>query len=387
VGERVINMFANGCESYKDFNVRASKEVISDEVKATDILEDRFMGFKHNWQAVRIVEDLAVHRKNETGLGLTPQTVFGLLFHTRLDWTDCKERFGKFCKLRERGKRVKCKNNKFSMGFYKDNYSRFTDLKHFTLEAAIVAIADEIAQRHHDLEDGLRFDLVKRDEILSLLSSITVKTGSEPSELEKCEGEDLINRLSSIVIRFYVQESIDYIKRVVANSQACDLTGFVRNYQNINELQELFDIGKVYPDDDKLKLLLKHRVLYSYQTQGMDGRADFMLRRLFKAYISNPQQLPDSTIRAFFRIYLAKSTSINIKDCMARLNVSYTTITEQSQIDRLSSGQLREILKDKHTKGKHVYKGCLLRAICDLISGMTDHKAHLEYKRLYGVDS
>lgn len=72
---------------------------------------------------------------------------------------------------------------------------------------------------------------------------------------------------------------------------------------------------------------------------------------------------------------------------MARLNVSYTTITEQSQIDRLSSGQLREILKDKHTKGKHVYKGCLLRAICDLISGMTDHKAHLEYKRLYGVDS
>lgn len=392
VGERVINLFSNGCESYKDFNIRATTQSVNTigikAVKAaTDPLEDRFMGFKHNWQAVRIVEDLARHKRNEIGLGLTQQTLFGILFHTKLKWDECKDKYGEYCKLRERGRSIICKDNNFSLGFYESVYSRIKSRKYFTLEAAIVAMADEIAQRHHDMEDGLRFSLVNKDELLALLLETKVISDIDHSELEQCDGEVLINSLSSILVSFYVMKSINYIIKIVTNSGASYLSGFIERFDCVEEFQELFDISKVYLDDVKVKSLLKHRVLYSYQTQGMDGRAEFMLRRLFKAYISNPQQLPDSTIKAFFRIYLTKAMFINIKDLMGKLNVSFSSITQQEQIDKFSSGQLREILKFKHTKGRHVYKGCLLRAICDLVSGMTDHRAQVEYNRLYGVES
>jgi len=390
VGERVINLFANGCESYKDFNIRASTDSQNSNsgntpASVNDAIEDRFMGFKHNWQAVRIVKNLAQHRRDDTGLGLTEQVVFGILFHTKLEWDECRDKYGDFCKLRERGKGVKCKNNKFSLGYYNRHYNLCKAQKHFTLEAAIVAISDEIAQRHHDLEDGLRFHLVEKDEILRLLHENRMITDNQRMELMESKDEYLINSISSIMISFYVMRTIEYIEQVIAASHARSLTAFIRNYSDITELQNSFSINRVFVGDDDVKSLLKDRVLYSYEAQGMDGRAEFILRRLFKAYISNPQQLPDSTIRAFFRIYLSNSMSINVKDLAEKLKVEYSAITQQSQIDGLSTGKLREVLKFKHTKGRHVYKGCLLRAICDLISGMTDQKAKMEYQRLYDV--
>lgn len=45
----------------------------------------------------------------------------------------------------------------------------FLSGKH-SLEAAIVNMADEIAQRHHDIEDGIEYNLISKDILMRELS-------------------------------------------------------------------------------------------------------------------------------------------------------------------------------------------------------------------------
>jgi dGTPase len=394
VGERVINYFANGCESYKDFNLRKSCITNSPESPQykPDFIHHRFMGFKHNWQAVRIVEDLAVHKSGESGMRLSPQTVFGMLFHTKTEYKPCDNKYGKYCKLRERGIRTFCKDQTLHLDFYHRRYDKFMEMRHFTLEAAIVAIADEIAQRHHDMEDGLRFDLIRKDELLDVLCENGVINGDQKmdsnnykshKDLKDSKDEELINRLSSYLVGFYVNETIRYLIDSVCSLGKESLSNIISSFTDYSSIQKHFDIDMVHPADKNIRALLKKRMLNSYATQGMDGRADFMLRRLFKAYISNPQQLPDSTIRAFFRIYVSYG---DVTHNLVPKDVNKRIVLTSANLKEFTVGELRDVLKERHTTGRHIYKGSLLRAICDLISGMTDHKAHMEYRRLYGVE-
>ncbi|GAH15439.1 unnamed protein product, partial [marine sediment metagenome] len=53
--------------------------------------------------------------------------------------------------------------------------------------------------------------------------------------------------------------------------------------------------------EKKFKEYLKNRILNSFKAQSMDGKANYIIKRLFKAYLSNPQQLPDKTIISFYR--------------------------------------------------------------------------------------
>ena len=374
VGERVLNYFSNGCEIYKGFNYRY--ETDSKLQGKVEILPIDFRGFKHNWQSVRIAVSLARHR-GKSGLDLSLYTVYGMLNHTATEYSKCRNNSAGFCKLRERSKERNCIDKKLYQNFYQTWYGYYDSISNYTIESSVVAISDEIAQRHHDIEDGIRAQLISKKEIIKeLRTSVKLKIQNLPdhSTPNPNDKEDLITFLSGEVVNFYVRKTVNYFISVFSTMQAGNLEELIRSKNNQHTINTV-DIESAVEGDDKLHGFLKERMLSSNLAQVMDGRADFLIRRLFKAFISNPQQLPDNTIRTMMRSYRDYRQS---KDYKIR---SYSKV----EYEDVPIGELRKHLSSLQTIGKYSFRAIMLRTICDYISGMTDRKAISEYQNLYGI--
>lgn len=101
----------------------------------------------------------------------------------------------------------------------------------------------------------------------------------------------------------------------------------------------------------------------------MDGKANFIIRQLIKAYVTNPQQLHDKTIFNLYRNYLRTNDWDYYKGKSFRYVV----------------GELRNKLNnDYFNKSEKKFNMVLLRTICDYIAGMTDNYAIEQYSLLYG---
>lgn len=142
VGERTLNYIMNGCYPYYHYN---------------DQLTDEEKGFKHNLQGVRVAcsleESLDQNNHLVKGLNLTTYTLWGIQNHSSLVYKECEycKRHNE-CRYKNNGK--KC-DGKLSVGYYKNLPYKADDREDWTFEGIIVACADEIAQRHHDIEDGI----------------------------------------------------------------------------------------------------------------------------------------------------------------------------------------------------------------------------------------
>ncbi|HOI01363.1 MAG TPA: hypothetical protein PLU29_01115 [Candidatus Cloacimonas acidaminovorans] len=186
--------------------------------------------------------------------------------------------------------------------------------------------------------------------------------------------EDFITILSGLVVHSYVKKTINYLTEQLGE----------RKYKNIRELIQSTDLDtvmknkdiyKVVEGDEQLHRFLKERMLSSHIAQVMDGRADFLIRRLFKAYISNPQQLPDNTIRIMMKTYR------DYRQSKGYGNVAYSNV----DFDEIPIGEIRKHLAKLQTRGRFSFRAIMLRTICDYISGMTDRRAISEYQNLYGI--
>jgi len=146
-------------------------------------------GFKHNYQSVRIV-DYNEMKYGFRGLNLTAPVREGILKHTRLRRNDVN-----------------------IPGFEKEGL--YYDLDHATtLEGQIVAVCDEIAQRTHDLEDGLRarhvslldvrsLELIKLIEQRFQLAAVFEQENGFPFSMRKLSGsasQSIRCRMISIVL-------------------------------------------------------------------------------------------------------------------------------------------------------------------------------------------
>ena len=374
VGERVLNYFSNGCELYKGFNYREKTDSIVDN--GVETLPIEFMGYKHNWQSVRIAVNLTRHR-GELGLDLSRNTIFGILYHTALSYGKCPHRSAGYCKLRERSKERKCGDPILHLDYYTNNYGEYQDLRYYSVESLVVALSDEIAQRHHDIEDGIRANLISEEELkLKLKDFIKLDAPEIHEKKHVCSNdkEDFITILSGLFVHSYVKKTINYLTEQLGE----------RKYKNIRELiqspdldtvMKNIDIYKVVEGDEQLHRFLKERMLSSHIAQVMDGRADFLIRRLFKAYISNPQQLPDNTIRIMMKTYR------DYRQSKGYGNVAYSNV----DFDEIPIGEIRKHLAKLQTRGRFSFRAIMLRTICDYISGMTDRRAISEYQNLYGI--
>lgn len=120
----------------------------------------------------------------------------------------------------------------------------------------------------------------------------------------------------------------------------------------------------------------------------MDGKSDFILRQLAKAYITNPQQLPDRTILILIN-NLKKMINQGPKKEIYLTNLLKMEVISDEEKDGYLEKESTDVgierikFNNLHKSNLPIYKISLLRTICDFISGMTDQFAISQFEDLY----
>lgn len=245
-----------------------------------------------------------------------------------------------------------------------------------TYEGLKVALADEIAQRHHDVEDALETKIMDFEELYSKIDEVYVQNTEVDKmkflELKQIEDKEVkITKLSSFLVNLLTFNAIDNIQEFLENIakkyniiNSSDFEVLKSKKEFINELiDNIYLDEKLKDKDSNFQRFIRNRILNSYKAQSMDGKGSFIVRELFKAYIANPQQLPDKTIRTLF------------------LSLEKRNIVTDLKEDNI--GDFRDKLNKLHSKSNVEYERVLMRTICDYISGMTDRYAMQLYSDLY----
>ena len=395
VGERTLNFIMCGCDEIKDFK--------------SECLESQ-RGFKHNWQGLRVITDLESSSSGQ-GLQLSNYTMWGILNHSNIEYKKCKNKFNGICTLRRNGK--ECKDKTYGdLSFYKNNekYKEILKPENLTIEALIVALADEIAQRQHDIEDALETKIVTFEELYKKINETYIKNYNYNCDVEKESFREInnltdekakISKLNSFLIEYLISDATEniksYLKRLNETNEAIKTNEEFKEYKkdNYEELKKSINLSeKTSIADSEFQKYISKRVLNSHKAQRMDGKGNYIIRELFKAYITNPQQLPDNTIRR-----LAKNikTSINNKikekgKVTYNINKGYKKSAQLRnnlikfkyiRENDITVGELRNHLEELHRSNDNLYKSCLMRTICDYIAGMTDRYAMKLYSDLY----
>jgi dGTPase len=400
VGERTLNYIMNGCDYYSK-NMETEKK-----------------GFKHNLQSVRVASQLEQGIYPNFGLNLTNFTLYGFYSHSKVEWNvkkdgtfkPCayfyKQKFPKIpnptCNLSPHASACEKEGNHI-LNFYDNQISNFmkqpgSDEFAWSFEAQVVGMADEIAQRHHDLEDGLEAGIINRKEIIEIFANcftpLVNETNSKnfndlETNRETVFFQPMMSRfIVDLLVDELIQSSINNLNAFCDKYNLKEYNDFLKIYPTLNPYEK--DV-KIYPtlnpnnigglidfDDNfknKQKILeetLHSRILNSYDVQRMDGKGAYIIRRLFKAYVTNPQQLPNKTIISLYKMCSPKNA----------LELDLCNINKNSKVIGILRDELEHKRNQISTDSK--FSTDLLRVICDYIAGMTDSYAIKEYDKLYG---
>lgn len=374
VGERTLNQIMNNCDQLGDFQ--------------NEMLEND-KGFKHNWQGLRVVCELEkIYGK--IGLNLTNFTLWGIVNHSSLKSKACeyyleKDNFDCFLQRNPRN----CSNSPEegrNFGFY-SKYIPFIKIENaseaWSFEGYVVALADEIAQRHHDTEDAINLGIISQNELVERLdNNFSIYYSGNTQNAQVCrllltklknstDSQEFMPYLSKFIVNFYTNNLIEATKenlsKFIQSNHIFTRRSFILNYPTLplNEVSEVVSFCPGFMEkDEEFQKFLKNRILNSHIAQQMDGKGRFIIRRLFKAYLTNPRQLFDSTVISVFKNYGGQFTS-------------------SDDLDLQKIGFLREKIDSAKNKSNPKFQIALLRAICDNISGMTDEFAINQYKQLY----
>ena len=367
VGERTLNFFMNGCISNSYY----------DEVFDNDDCK----GFKHNLQAFKSLNELETHRKDEKGLNLTKYTLWGIINHSNAAYKGP-------CQYYNCGNCLKngtpCKSDgQFSLDYYKKYTSLLTN-KDWTFEGIIVAMSDEIAQLHHDFEDGVCGGMITASELLT-----NVKKHFHSSLLNSIDKNDdeltILSTFSSVIIDElickYINDLAERIDVVINEFGITDEKSFLEKKGEIYDLicenhKSICDYFNELLENKSLKILkmwISQMIINSEITQTMNGKAEYIITKLFEAYLRNPQQLPDKTV-----------FTIN-KKCM-EANIIELQPLKYPKFKQ-NNGVARENLNVIINANNIVFKTIIMRVICDYIAGMTDDYAISQFNKLYGSNN
>jgi predicted deoxyguanosinetriphosphate triphosphohydrolase len=181
-------------------------------------------GFYHNVHGLRIVDELEEgydwdKRKKEdgggSGLNLTYAVREGILKHTTRGF-------------REGDKRI-FNERQILNGIDPDAPS--------TLEAQVVALADEIAQRVNDLEDGLRSGLISKDDVVKLIRKAIPNDDTKINDLIRAEKTSPIDRTIVARRRGKYLQIIDSCQEGNSPPTMANLIGLIRELWTANAIE------------------------------------------------------------------------------------------------------------------------------------------------------
>jgi len=261
-------------------------------------------GFEHNEQSLRVVDYIEKRFPEHSGLNLTFATREGIIKHkTGYD-----------------------KPGKINQEFLKRNS---------TIETEIVSVADRISYNTHDLEDGIREQILSLkhiEEHCSLWREITDSVRHTYFNYNLNE-KDFFYRCKSLLLKKLID---DVIETSLKNIKRMNL----KSFDEVISLNRKEQIIALSPDcDKKLKEIESYLYKFLYESSvvvKMNDRAKYFILSVYDRYKKNPKLLPKSFIEQLDP-ELKKNSSIN-------------------------------------------------RIICDYIAGMTDAYLLEEYKDLFDPD-
>lgn len=376
-----------GVSNIPDFFCATKQNAEFFKLKEYSDLINKNRGFKHNWQGVRVLTDLSRNYLNGN-MNLTSLTRSGILFHSKLCYKH---------------------KNKEALSFYERYQNNLNNL--WCIEGLVVAIADEIAQRHHDIEDALACHYLLPKRVLEILSeaptneeleevrdenfdsaisskspATLIMSESDINDLDQNkENADLfLSKLSSFIVNGLVSDVIETNRSIISPKSLKDI--LATSHSDVEKY--LLGFSKRIKFADKIiQIRFKKVILNSRNVQRMDNRGRYIIRKLFEAYVSEPKQMPDNTLNAVFREFLRQK---NIE--LERIDDYFLfkdSVECRDYFDFFfnvkKNGKSRNISGNEVFVDSFHFRICLMRVIADYISGMTDSYAEEEFRKLYGI--
>ncbi len=228
---------------------------------------EKFGGFEHNIQTLRIVTILENRYYDFEGLNLSYETLDGLIKHN-----------GPIYKIKKM-------NTILGKNFFK---KKINLLAFPSLEAQIASISDDIAYNSHDLEDGLRSNLFKLSDLtdLPVLNNILKKNYKKI----KYFSNDIVTRQ---IIREIINEMVkDVILNTKRNIKIKKINNVKDVYKSKSSIVCFSKKMKLF--DDNIKKFLKEKMYFHKSVNNKTNYGKKIVNKLFikikkspKKYISN----------------------------------------------------------------------------------------------------
>jgi dGTPase len=276
--------------------------------RALDQCLAAFGGFDHNAQTLHVVTDLERRYADFDGLNLTWETLEGLVKHNG----PLTDRAGHPVeRYRERGlPRVIA------------DYSRVHDLELWSYpsaEAQCGAIADDIAYDAHDIDDGLRAEMFRIEDLacLPLLDEILREIAAQHPRLEPGRhAHELMRRLITRMIEGVIAES----RRRIAGLDPASPDA-VRNAG-----RPVVGFSAAMAEADRaIKDFLYPRLYRHARIMRIMGEAEEVVHRLFAHYVAAPGDMPADWLSGIDGAD-AKGRALRIADFIAGMTDRYAMV-------------------------------------------------------------
>jgi dGTPase len=258
-------------------------------------------GFEHNLQSLRVVDELEEKYADFPGLNLSYETREGILKH---------------CSAK----------NAAELG---DVGERFLNKQQPSLEAQLTNLADEIAYNSHDVDDGLRAELIHIEQLRE------IPLFNEQYEDVRRRYPDLSQRrvIHEVVRRLINCQVVDLVQtssELLARHAPKDLREVRDQPQPLIAFSDSMRVRNL-----ELKRFLRTHLYRHYRVHRMSAKALRVIRGLFQAFNNDPRLLPEEAQR-----------------------------------------KVAELRRQAGDPGQ-------ARAVADYIAGMTDRYAIKEHQRVY----
>ena len=214
-------------------------------------------GFDHNWQGLRIVEELETRYPNFPGLNLTWEVREGMIKHE----TD----------------------------YDRSAFEGFDPHLRGTVEAQIVNVADEIAYNSHDLDDGLRAGILRPAMLAGqpLWDQAVARFGHT-------SGGDLPDMVRYGAARNIIRAEVE---GVVEETDRCLRTNGIESVEAVrtHERNVVGFSPELEMHNRQLKDCLLNNFYMDYRLVRRTMKARQIIERMFQAYCTEPRQLPELT--------------------------------------------------------------------------------------------
>ena len=217
-----------------------------------------FGGFEHNFQSLRVVEELEEKYARYPGLNLTFETREGILKH-------CSKRNAR--RLGELGE-------------------RFLQNLQPGLEAQLANIVDEIAYNNHDVDDGLRSGLLTEEE-LSEVELFRDKYEQVHHEYKNIGRRVLIHETVRSMIDEVVTDLVDNTKAALEEHQPADIEAVRLMPRALVSLSSSANIRH-----RSLKEFLNSSLYRHERVQAMSMKAHDVVSGLFESYMNDIHAMP-----------------------------------------------------------------------------------------------